>query len=549
MNTFELVVVKGSQRGQAYRLEGEEVVIGRHSSCQICIDDPTISRRHTMILRDSDKLLIKDLGSANSTLVNGSRIANSELQENDRVSLGNVEFQVRKSAGGIAREILPSTDPGDDPTLLEQTSRGHLWDTQEAESTSMMSITHSLNHTELMNLLGRSHATLDTMYRVVEMASSIFDLDVLLAKILDETFATIRAERAFILLIDPNSDELEIKASRWQDKEGLDHKISISQNIISHVLEKKESVLIADAMADSQFGLAKSVVIHKIRSAMCSPLRGRDRIVGIIHVDCSTSSGEFGQQDLMLLDAIGNAAGTAVENAQLYKEKIQNERLAAMGQAISGLSHYIKNIVAAIETSHAMMERGLDAEDLSIIHRVYKILRRSNQRISNLVMDMLAYSKERKPRVQSCQVNEICEEVAEMCQDRVETKNAQMHLALDPQLSPIEVDPQGVHRSVLNLVTNAIDALDEDEGEIRIRTRKQDESEVLISVEDNGAGIPENIYQRIFDVFFSTKGSQGTGLGLAVTKKIIEEHGGSLEAQSIPDQGTTFTIHLPIKKE
>jgi signal transduction histidine kinase len=109
-------------------------------------------------------------------------------------------------------------------------------------------------------------------------------------------------------------------------------------------------------------------------------------------------------------------------------------------------------------------------------------------------------------------------------------------------------DPQGIHRCLLNLLTNAIDALDEEGGEVKISTEKHGEGEVLITVEDNGSGIPEEICQRIFDVFFSTKGSQGTGLGLAVTKKIIEEHGGSIEVQSKEDQGTKFFIKLPVGK-
>jgi signal transduction histidine kinase len=99
---------------------------------------------------------------------------------------------------------------------------------------------------------------------------------------------------------------------------------------------------------------------------------------------------------------------------------------------------------------------------------------------------------------------------------------------------------------LLNLLTNAIDALDEEGGEVKISTQSQGENEVLITVEDNGAGIPEKIRQRIFDVFFSTKGSQGTGLGLAVTRKIIEEHGGVIEAESTPDEGSKFTITLPV---
>ncbi|MGD8372446.1 MAG: ATP-binding protein [Syntrophobacterales bacterium] len=549
MTAYELLIIKGPGEGQAYPLDDDEVIIGRDASCQVSLDDRTLSRQHAKIMRHDGVLTIEDLGSVNGILVNGVRVSKSDLKEDDRLTLGNVELRLRQAVGmaAPAKKPSPPTAAPDEPTLLHQIAEQRLDASQESEPGSIMSITQTLSSSMIMDLLGRSHLSLSAMYRINRLVSSIFDLDVLLNKLLDETFATVRAERAFILLIDPNSDQLEIKASRWQDKEGLDHEVSISQNIISHVLKKKESVLIADAMADSKFGLADSVVLHKIRSAMCSPLRGRTRIVGIIHVD-TTGAGEFTQEDLMLLDAIGNAAGTAVENAQLYSEKIQNERLAAMGQAISGLSHYIKNILAAMETSHAMVEKALAAEDLAIISRVWKILRRSNQRISNLVLDMLAYSKDRKPQTQPCQLNEICEEAAELCQDRIKAKHAKLHLALDPQLPQIQVDPQGIHRCLLNLLTNAVDALAENEGEVRISTQMQEESEVLVTVEDNGAGIPENIRQRIFDVFFSTKGSQGTGLGLAVTKKIIEEHGGSIEAQSNPDQGTKFTILLPIGK-
>jgi signal transduction histidine kinase/pSer/pThr/pTyr-binding forkhead associated (FHA) protein len=549
MAAYELLVIKGPEEGQIYQLEDEEVIIGRDTTCQVCFEDRTLSRQHARILVNGDNLTIEDLGSVNGVLVNGVRLSSSELKVDDRLTLGNVELLVRPATDDTPQveRLSQPLPPGDEPTLLHQPDAQQIFQPSDSEPASVMNITQTLSSSMLMDLLGRSHLSLGAMYRVTRIASSIFDLDVLLNKVLDETFATVRAERGFVLLIDPNTDQLELKSSRWQKKEGLDHNVSISQNIISHVLKKKESVLIADAMADSKFGLAESVVLHQIRSAMCSPLRGRTRIVGIIHVD-TTGAGAFSHEDLMLLDAIGNAAGIAVENAQLYKDKIQNERLAAMGQAISGLSHYIKNIVAAMDTSHAMVEKALAAEDLSIINRVWKILRRSNQRISNLVLDMLAYSKERQPDIQPCPINEVCKEAAELCHDRIKTKHGKLQLDLDPKLPRILADPQGIHRCLLNLLTNAIDALDEEGGEVKISTQKQGESEVLITVEDNGSGIPEEICQRIFDVFFSTKGSQGTGLGLAVTKKIIEEHGGSIEVQSKEEQGTKFSIQLPIGK-
>lgn len=174
---------------------------------------------------------------------------------------------------------------------------------------------------ELSNLLDHSQAGLDAIDRVTEMASSILDPAELFNKILDEIFATVQPERASILLIDPKSDQLTVIASRRQDKKGVSHRrVGISQSVIDHVLKRKESIFIDDTMYDPQFSLKRSIILHGIRSAMCSPIRGSDRIIGVIHVDRAIRGSEFGKEDLNLLDAIANAAGIAIENAQLDQD-------------------------------------------------------------------------------------------------------------------------------------------------------------------------------------------------------------------------------------
>jgi GAF domain-containing protein len=174
---------------------------------------------------------------------------------------------------------------------------------------------------ELSNLVDHSQAGLDANERVTEMASSILDPDELFNKILDEIFIAVQPERASILLIDPKSEQLTVKASRSQDKKGVSHRVGVSQSVIDHVFKKKESIFINDAMYDPQFSLKRSVILHGIRSAMCSPIRGSDGIIGVIHVDRAIRGSEFGKEDLSLLDAIANAAGIAIENAQLDQDK------------------------------------------------------------------------------------------------------------------------------------------------------------------------------------------------------------------------------------
>jgi two-component system NtrC family sensor kinase len=545
MEQYEIFVLQGASVGQVRRLDDNEpVIVGRDHTCQLCIDDPQISRQHVRIIRHGDAITIEDLNSSNGTFLNGIRVKTGPLKLNELVTLGrSTQLVIHRATDSTSLPLSPvSADSAKPPTAVE---RGVPAEQHELPS-STLSITRALRSTQVMDLIGRSHASLRTMYRVLRLTSSILDLDLLLNNILDEVFATIQAERAFVLLLDTASGQLEVKASRWQAKCGVDQRVSISQHIIGHVLEQRESVLLADAMADSTFGLAQSVVINKIRSAMCSPLRGRTGIVGIIHVDTSTVSREFGEEDLLLLDAIGAAAGIAVENAQLHRDTIRNERLAAMGQAIAGLSHCIKNILAAMEVSSSLMERGLETQDFDNISRVWRVFRRSSQRISYLVLNMLAYSKDRKPELQPCSINDVCREVANLCREQLEAKQAKFRLDLEPQLPLLRVDHQGLHRCLLNLLTNAIDAVDEGRGEVGLVTRVE-EGNILVSVEDNGIGIPPEGQQQIFEVFYSTKGNRGTGLGLAVTKKIVKEHGGSVTVDSAPGKGSRFTIHLPLQ--
>ncbi len=544
MDQYEVLVVSGAGGGLVRPLEDNEtVIIGRDHTCGLCIDDPQISRHHARIIRHADAITIEDLNSSNGTFLNSVRVKTGTLKLNDLVTLGRAtQLMVRRAAHTTSPPIPSASEDSVRPRIAVD-RRGPA--EHPSPPLATMSITRSLKSTEVMDLIGRSHASLRTMYRVLRLTSSILDLDLLLNSILDEVFATIQAERAFVLLADPGSGQLEVKASRWQARCGLDQRVSISQHIIAHVMERRESVLIADAMADSTLRLAESVVIHKIRSAMCTPLRGRSGIVGIIHADTSTGSGEFGEEDLLLLDAIGAVAGIAVENAQLHRDTIQNERLAAMGQAIAGLSHCIKNILAAMEVSSSLMERGLESQDFDNISRVWQVFRRSSQRISYLVLNMLAYSKERKPELQPCSMNDMCREVADLCREQLEAKQVKFHLDLEPRIPPIRVDHQGVHRCLLNLLTNAIDAVEEGRGEVRLVTRAEGGS-ILVSVEDNGVGIPPEARQQIFEVFYSTKGNRGTGLGLAVTKKIVEEHGGSITVDSALGQGSRFTIRLPL---
>lgn len=186
--------------------------------------------------------------------------------------------------------------------------------------------------------------------------------------------------------------------------------------------------------------------------------------------------------------------------------------------------------------------------DAKMIRQGWKTMEKNQGRIYDLVMDMLSFSKERAPAVESTNVNNIVSDVLELVQGKVKARQ----IRLEAQLGDIpicQVDPEGIHRAVLNIVGNAIDALEDRKNpQLLVGTNvEEDRKWVRIIVVDNGVGIEADQISEIFNPFLSTKGSRGTGLGLAVSRKILREHGGDITVQSQVNRGSRFILRLPVE--
>jgi signal transduction histidine kinase len=190
---------------------------------------------------------------------------------------------------------------------------------------------------------------------------------------------------------------------------------------------------------------------------------------------------------------------------------------------------------------------GLAEHNEETMSKGWQIVERNQRRISSLVLDMLTFSKEREPDFAAADLNSVAGDVVELMRSRAEELKVELRLERDPAIPMLTFDAEGIHRAALNIVTNAIDACDEREnGCVTVRTKLvADEGVLQIEVEDNGAGISAENMQQIFNPFFSSKGSRGTGLGLAVSQKILKEHGGRILVESKPGEGSLFTLELP----
>ena len=548
-----LFVIRGNDQGTRFELEGDAIGMGRDASNVVQLHDTEVSRQHAEIRRLDGGYRIVDLRSSNGTFVNGQRVEQHRLTSGDQVQLG----------GTLMLFTRPAEEPGQD--LTDQVSIASDRPTGDESH-----IVHSVSQAEGSRMfrheadlpenswLARARSNLQVMYRTALAVSHTLDIDQLLQRIMELIFEWVEADRGCIMLVHPETKALEPKVRRT--RQGVPRggeRITISKTILDYVMERNEGVLTSDARQDDRWNAAASILQMGIREAICVPMQGRYDVVGVIYIDTSTSPQEvvqkggvtkFSQDHLKLMIAIAHQAALAVEDTRYYSAMVQAERLAAIGQTIATLSHHIKNILQGIRGGSYLIEMGLSDHDESVVQKGWKIVEKNQNRISALVMDMLTFSKEREPELVPADLNQVVGDVMELMQARACELEVDVRWQPAPEIPELVFDPEGIHRAVLNVVTNAVDAASEIEvpGRVDVATRYDaGEAKVFVVVSDNGPGIAADQVESLFRPFVSYKSSRGTGLGLPVSQKILGEHGGRILLDSAPGKGSRFTLEMP----
>lgn len=571
-----LFVIQGRDQGLRFPLDEPLVGIGRVGGNAIQLHDTEVSRKHAVFEQAGDEFVLRDLNSSNGTFVNGQRVREKRLLSGDQVQMGRTLLLYTGTTESVAEaqgdvSIVGSSGYDDGSRILHSIS--------QSEGSDLLATPADQTQSPW---LARARSNLQLMYRTSLAVSHTLDIDQLISRIMDMIFEWVDADRGCIMLKDDETGKLTPRVRRLrrgvappsQDGSESDGpKIAISQTILDYVIGRGEGVLTSNAGDDSRWDPAGSIMSMGVREAICVPMQGRYDLVGVIYIDTSItpkqmlerrSANKFGEEHLKLMVAIAHQAALAVEDTSHYRAMVQAERLAAVGQTIATLSHHIKNILQGVRGGSYLIELGLGdhgksladgkidpeaaAKSVETIQKGWGIVEKNQERISSLVMDMLSYSKERKPDPEPTDLNAIVNDVVELMQSRAEEQEVEVVWTPDEGLPSIMADPEAVHRAVLNVVTNAIDACEEsDPGRVVISTNVDAANETAtVSVTDNGSGIAPDRMQSIFRAFESSKGARGTGLGLAVTMKIAEEHGGTVDVDSEVGRGSTFHIRLPV---
>jgi signal transduction histidine kinase len=230
------------------------------------------------------------------------------------------------------------------------------------------------------------------------------------------------------------------------------------------------------------------------------------------------------------------------------KELVEAERMAAVGQTVASMSHAIKNVAGGLEGGMFVLEKGLELDNREYLSQGWEMIRRDVERVKDLAMDLLDYAKPVTINPTDDDPNEPARQVHALMASKAETSGVDMTLELDETLPAMRIDQKAIHECLTNLVSNALDAcMDVSEGAKRVTIRTMDGGgmSVRYEIEDTGNGMTPEILTKIFNSFFTTKGSRGTGIGLMATKKLVNEMGGSIMANSRVGQGALFTLTIP----
>ena len=310
-------------------------------------------------------------------------------------------------------------------------------------------------------------------------------------------------------------------------------------------------------------GLARREFVQRFgeKALLGLPLTSREELIGVVVVDDTRRPRVFSPTLLELAEATCGQIALAIANARLYEslwasyaelaaaraEMVKRERLVALGELSAIVAHEVRNPLGVIFNAVASLRRLIKADGDAAM--LLDILAEESDRLNRLVSDLLDYTRPREPILQP-------EDVGRVLQDAVEVAWVQQgspshitsHIDVAPELPRVPLDRRLIRQVLINVLINALQSMPAQGGVIRVSGRREvrEGREMLrLDVADPGCGIPTELLHRVFEPFFTTK-AQGTGLGLAVVKRIIEEHHGELLLESTAGQGTLFTILLPL---
>ncbi len=397
---------------------------------------------------------------------------------------------------------------------------------------------------------------------------SVLDLEQLVAAIMNTLSNVCKVKRALIMLVNDEDACLEFMHGAGfggpvpEEVRNLKIPLTCLDNILVGAINKRRSVY---APRIKGLGQGDDGIMLPLRSASvyAVPLITRSKVIGVIATDAAGEKGiPKGARET--LEIFAQQMAIAIENAGLYsklQEKMTElkksqallsraEKFSFLGNLAARLAHEIKNPMTAIETFMQMLPRKFD--DKEFRENFYKIAMEETTRVNGLISELLDLVKTKRPHLEFHDFHDLIDRMILLISPQSNAKGIKVIREFDSSVGQVWLDSEKIKQVILNILSNAVEFTPKG-GRIKVLTRRFCEAgrpdSIRIEIRDNGIGISESMMNKIFDPYFTTKHksniNNGTGLGLFITHQAMEDHGGSIEVESVPDEGATFVLILP----
>jgi len=462
----------------------ESIVIGRHSQCDVVLSDEMISRSHLRVEYAYGQCWAEDLGSTHGTFQNGTRIKRVMWEPMTVLVLAN---------GAYTLMLVPERI---------QVSES---DMQEILSTA-------------------------------QQLTGDFNLDRLLQKSLDHLLRISNQERGFIMIYDGDSLDILVRRNIGSD---VSKELALSMSSVFHVFDTGEPIWMFDLSSSDTLKTHKSVVNLQLQTILCLPLTANNNRIGVVYLDSRSLKPE--PLSRSVFETIVGLCAVAIERVRLGEENHRNHLLATIGSITSTIAHDFRNALFLI-SGHTELLAKLCTDTESHYH--IEQIQTSVERLSAMSSEILGFARTRPIQKSPVNIADFLNEEIEKWQTCAKENNVIL-TGSGPQCIA-QIEKSSFVRVINNLFANSFDSFVGFDVAGRIELLwESTPREVTIKFIDNGKGIPKKVINKIFEPFFSFGKENGTGLGMSIVKKIIEEHGGTVTVSSEVAQGTTITIHLP----
>jgi len=313
-------------------------------------------------------------------------------------------------------------------------------------------------------------------------------------------------------------------------------------------------ILFVNETFKRDFGDATGKLCHTVYKAspdICPncPVRKTflDKRAHITEETVQLANGKISQiliQTSPILDSSGQVTAVIEMATNITRITLDRKELITLGQSIALLSHGIKNVLEGLQGGAYVVDQGFKDGDFELAQKGWGIVNKNIFDITDVVQNILYSSKNRPLKYETVLPGELMEDSVQLFREKAAAMNIQLEQQINPSVPEVRLDAASIRRMLHNLLWNALEACHQDKAKnehtVIAKSDYSDENHFLFEVTDNGIGMDKSTRRSILEEFFSTKGSAGTGLGLAVVDKVVNKHGGRIEVESEPGKGSSF---------